>query len=344
MTQEAPLTTQLSWAWIALAIEIDNSFEAASSRAVGRTFRISVAMWTNGLRPLDQDGVTVDELRTRARASCNLGGLERWGWITIGDPNIRRPGYGTHRGVKGDSVLRPTRAGAYALRMWPRVLSEVEERWRERFGSEVVDAFAATLRGIPSAEQMPWSPPEVHPSDGFVTAITNGIPENGDRPLVALLGQALTFLTLEHEHGTRSSLPLAANVIRLVGDEAVRIPDLPRLSGVSKEGIAMAVGYLERRRLARSADRVVRLTVAGRASLADYRHRADELRNDELLSAVRAILGQRDALSKGLVPPDGCWRGEKPYLSQTRRLIADPTGSLPWHPMVLHRGGWPDAS
>jgi hypothetical protein len=128
MTNNAPLTTQLSWVWIALAIEIENSFEVASSRAAGRTFRISVPMWTNGLRLIDRDSITVDEMRTRARASCNLGGLERWGWITIDDPNIRRPGYGTHRCVKGDSVIRPTRAGAYAVRTWPRVVSEVEER------------------------------------------------------------------------------------------------------------------------------------------------------------------------------------------------------------------------
>jgi hypothetical protein len=220
----------------------------------------------------------------------------------------------------------------------------VEERWRERFGGEVVDALAGALRGTSSPGQMPWSPPEVHPSNGFVTATIGGIPESGDRPLVALLGQVLTYLTLEHEHDARSSLPLAANVIRLIGDDAVRIRDLPRMSGVSKEGIAMAVGYLERRRMARSMDRVVQLTVAGRANLEDYRHRAGELRNDELLGAVRTVLEQRDAFSEGLIPPDGCWRGEKPYLSQTRRLIADPTGSLPWHPMVLHRGGWPDAS
>jgi hypothetical protein len=32
------------------------------------------------LRLIDEDGVTVDDLRARARAACNIGGLERWGW------------------------------------------------------------------------------------------------------------------------------------------------------------------------------------------------------------------------------------------------------------------------
>ena len=51
-----------------------------------------------------------------------------------------------------------------------------------------------------------------------------------------------------------------------------------------------------------------------------------------------------NALAGGLVPPPGCWRGEKPYLTQTRRVLAEPAAALPWHPMVLHRGGWPDGS
>ena len=31
-------------------------------------------------------------------------------------------------------------------------------------------------------------------------------------------------------------------------------------------------------------------------------------------SALEAVLAQRDALAAGLVPPEGCWRGERPYL------------------------------
>jgi hypothetical protein len=62
-----------------------------------------------------------------------------------------------------------------------------------------------------------------------------------------------------------------------------------------------------------------------------------------LSGALEAVVAQRDALSAGLDPPEGCWRGDKPYLTQTQRLLADPTGALPWQPMVLHRGGWPDA-
>jgi hypothetical protein len=86
----------LSWLWIAQTIEIDNLVETAGADRVGRCVRISLPMWSNGLRHVDEDGVTVDVLQGRARARCNLGGLERWGWISLGDPSAaRRTGYGT---------------------------------------------------------------------------------------------------------------------------------------------------------------------------------------------------------------------------------------------------------
>ena len=63
-----------------------------------------------------------------------------------------------------------------------------------------------------------------------------------------------------------------------------------------------------------------------------------------LRSALGKVLDQRDALSRGLEPHPGGWRASKPYLEHTRAMVEDPTGVLPRYPMVLHRGGWPDAS
>jgi hypothetical protein len=192
---------------------------------------------------------------------------------------------------------------------------------------------------------MPWSPPEVHPSDGFYTHIIDGLPDDPERPLITLLGQVLTALTADHELNAAVSLPLGANVMRVIGADAVRLRDLPALSGISKEGTAMAAGYLQRRGLAKSGpEHSISLTPKGLHALDDYRHRAVQPTDDELRGALEAVLAQRDALSAGLVPPPGVWRGEKPYLRQTQRLMVDPIGFLPWQPMVLHRGGWPDAS
>jgi len=345
VAKPVPLTTLASWIWIAQVIEVDNAFEAATAERAGRHFRISFPMWSNGLRFIDSDGITVDELRSRAGAACNIGGLERWGWISVGDVGAkRRDGYGSHRGVKGGTVLRPTRAGSYARRIWPLVMRDVEERWRQRFGAPEIDALRDVLSTL--VTPMPWSPPQVGPADGFRTHIVEGgatIPADG--AMLALLGQVLTAFTIDHERDAEVTLPLGANVLRVTGTDTVRIRDLPMLTGLSKEGIAMAVGYLERHHLALPApERSVRLTADGLDALDGFWYQAGRVENGKLFAALEALVAQRDALSAGLVAPAGCWRNEKPYLTQTTRLVADPTAALPWHPMVLHRGGWPDAS
>jgi len=79
-------STLLSQVWIAFAIEADNAVEAAATDRVRRAFRISLPMWSNGLRLIDGGGITAGDLPARAHARCNVPGLERWGWITVGDP------------------------------------------------------------------------------------------------------------------------------------------------------------------------------------------------------------------------------------------------------------------
>jgi hypothetical protein len=343
--EKVPLATLVSWAWIAQTIEIDNAFEALARERVGRHFRISLPMWTNGLRFITEDGITIADLCLRARARCNVPGLERWGWISIEDGRrTKAEGYGTSRNLHDETVLTPTRAGSYARKLWPRVISGVEERWSERFGADVIGELRDTV--VEATHSMPWSPPEVHPADGFFTHVVEGERgTDGESPLIALLGQRLTNLTLEHERRSKLSLPLGAGVVRAIGDEGARIRDLPALTGLSKEAVAMATGYLERHGLAASEpDSRLRLTQLGLDGLAEYRETARASTSDRLRLALAAVVDQRDALAAGLVPPPGCWRGENPYLAQTKRLLADPTGSLPWHPMVLHRGAWPDGS
>jgi hypothetical protein len=314
--ERQPLITLVSWAWIAFVIEVDNDFEARSTGHVGRVFRISFPMWANGLRLIPEDGIPVDELARQAGARCNVAGLERWGWITVGESGgARRAGYGSKRGI------RP----------------EVEARWESRFGASTV----AALRNALTFPELPWAPPEVHSPDGFRTHATSTGDAAAAVPLVVSLGRTLSGLTLEHEREATVSLPLAANVLRVAG----RLADVPRLAGISKEAVAMAANYLVRHKLAeRSPDRTLSLTGAGRAALDDYAARVAQRDDAALRAAVTALLEQRDALSAGFVPPPGCWRGTKPYLAQTERLISDPMSALPRHPMVLHRGGWPDGS
>jgi hypothetical protein len=340
---QAPMTTLLSWAWTAFTIEADNVFEARGRARFGRRFRISLAMWANGLRVIDEGGVTVSDAQAAARAACNLGGLERWGWISVGDPGSgRRPGYGSARGIRADTDLHPTQAGSTARRLWPSVVGRVEEAWRERFGDDVLADLRARLVGDPS---MPWAPPEVHSSDGFFTHVLDGDGRVEAPPLVGLLGQALTARILDAEDGSGVSLPLAADLLRVIDGASVPVKELPVRSGVSKEAIAMAVGFATRRKLAVLApDRSVRLSASGLEALERYRVESAGREPRGLRNALVALLGRTDALAEGLIPPEGCWRAERPYRAQTDRMLADPLGTLPWHPMVLHRGGWPDGS
>lgn len=339
-----PLTALLSWAWIAQVMEIDNAVEAAATGQAGRAFKISLPMWANGLRLIDEGGVTVAQLRSRAGAACNLGGLERWGWISVGDGPGRRAGYGTSSGLRGDTVIAPTRAGRCARRLFPETVGLVEQRWRDRFGAQLVDTLRDLLAD--GSDTLPWALPEVHSSDGFVTHVTGAEHTSRDAPLVVLLGQRLTERTIGQESRSTVSLPLAANLLRALDRDQIAVRDLPARTGLSKEAIAMAVGNLGRRYLAFiGADRTVCLTRRGLDALGSYREKSREDGDgSDLRGALEELLHQTEALAAGLEPPDGCWRSCKPYLSQTRRLLADPPGSLPWHPMVLHRGGWPDGS
>lgn len=79
-------------------------------------------------------------------------------------------------------------------------------------------AAAGQPAGRPYAGLLPYAPPEVHPSDGFRTSLIDGpaTAEENEESLAGLLGQALTSLTAAHERGSRESVPLGANFLRVI--------------------------------------------------------------------------------------------------------------------------------
>ena len=148
------------------------------------------------------------------------------------------------------------------------------------------------------------------------------------------------------------SLAISANVLRVLDEDGVRVRDLPGLSGVSKEGISMAMGILAKHGLAVSGSatdggrgQVATLTPSGRSvqnkcreRLSEIEHRWQERFGGERVTALREALerltgGPRSRLSEGLDPPQGGWRTGEPRKA-----------TLPQYPMVLHRGGFPDGS
>lgn len=142
---------------------------------------------------------------------------------------------------------------------------------------------------------------------------------------------------------------------RVIDDAGVRVRDLQRRAGVSKEAIKMATGILAKRGFividpdpAAARTKLVRPTPRGQAARAAYlqrigaveerwRERFGEDNIRKLRESLERLVvdgtSQGSPLFLGLKPnPDG-WRASVPKPE-----------TLPHFPMVLHRGGYPDGS
>ena len=163
--------------------------------------------------------------------------------------------------------------------------------------------------------------------------------------------------TLDFEEGSPLSLPLSANVFRVLDGDGVPVRELPSLTGISKEAVAVSLTSLAKTDYvvvegAPASKRTIRLTPAGETLRTDQRRlharigkRWDAVRPTSRAAPRRARAHPRssgarcrvDAVSRRLA-------GEQAVRRQTEALLADPRGRLPHCPMVLHRGGWPDGS
>ena len=170
-----------------------------------------------------------------------------------------------------------------------------------------------------------------------------------------LLSGVLYAFTVDFEAEARIALPISANTLRVLDVSGTRLGDLPRLTGVSREGNAMCAAWLERHGCAvRGPDttarrgKVVRLTPKGekaqqkyrrllRATEESWRTRFGAAAIDDLRAALEDVVGdgtfETSPLAPGLIPHPDNWR------ARVRRPEI-----LPHHPMVLHRGGYPDGS
>jgi DNA-binding MarR family transcriptional regulator len=375
-----PLPALLSQVLVAFIIEFDNEFERQMPHRTtghGRTqgqgkvpWLVSMAMWSTCMRFVTADGITVGELTRRARTGTNLAGMQRWGYITIApDPGDTRP-----KPPRSGWVIRPTASGRQAQQVWLPLTGVIEERWAERFGADNMAALIESLQAV--AEKLDpalpdclpilgyglWSTPDgerprdhARPSDHARPATEPGQRTEPRQPradLPTLLSRVLLAFAIEFEHESPVSLAISANVLRVLDDNGVRVRDLPALSGVSNEGISMAMGILTKHGLAVSGPatdggrgQVATLTPTGRSvqnkcreRLSEIEHRWQARFGGETVAALREALERltSDAGSRpyeGLEPPPGGWRAG-----------VRGRDTLPHYPMVLHRGGFPDGS
>jgi DNA-binding MarR family transcriptional regulator len=373
MAAAQPLPTLLSAALVAFTIEVDNEFEremphattiagiggpapprAASRRPVRRPWLVSLVMWSNFMQFVGDEGVTLRELQDLAVIErLPLAGMTRWGYVALApDPAEGRP-----RNPGAASVILPTPAGRRARDVWRRLVPAVERRWQARFGEPQIAALREALGAVVGRldVQLPQYLPILGYGLGAEIPHRERAGASPELPLSALLAQVLLAFTLDFERQSALSIAICANVLRLLGETPVRIRDLPRRSGVSKEAISMAVGFLARNGLVvQAADPVdsrakaVRLTARGGEARTSYlallrgveqrwRRRFGDDTNRRLRLALEQLVGEPDtqgsSLQLGLAPVPGGWRS----------LVSQPL-VLPHYPMVLHRGGYPDGS
>jgi DNA-binding MarR family transcriptional regulator len=366
-----PLATLLSFALVAYTIEVDNAFEqrmphrttvhGKTGDARGAPWLVSLVMWANAMQYVDDEGITVREFRrrtktTQAATRMLLTRLSTWwGYLRV-ETAPDSAGHGP------DSIVRPTAAGREARRIWHELVDTIDGRWCERFGAGTIARLRIALTNVVAAidrelsDYLPilgYGLASHDPDDVRATASRSPARAIGSSlRLSALLSKVLLAFAIEFEEKSDVSLAICANVLRLVGDDAALVRDLPRRSGVSKEAITIATGYLTRHGYATletqatpARAKALVLTPNGRRARERYRDlvaaieeawvaRFGAERVEELRASLEAVTGSDGTpLLAGLEPPPGTWRASLPR-PQT----------LPHFPMVLHRGGFPDGS
>lgn len=375
-----PLVAQLSAALVAFTIETDDEAEqrlphrttsfGGGGGPPGSVWMTSLAMWFNCLRGLDAAGgpLTVAELEREARMPTKLDGMRRWGYVTIdGTGRVKRAA--PRPAAKPSSVLVLTRRGAAAAALWRPLPGEIESRWRSRFGSAAVDRLRGAL--LPIAAAYGRALPDFLPigsANGVglsnddldrSAALAGADADPAGLPLITLLARVLLAFALDYEDGAKLSLGAQLDCVRVLdpsGRDGVALRELPALTGVSKAAVDVLVGRLARvgcvvleplpggargKQLRLTADRGVRAAIAGPARLArtldDWRSRFGADLVAELGAALEPIVGDGtragSPLFAGLGRHELGWRAKAPRPER-----------LPWFPMVLHRGGYPDGS
>ncbi len=334
-----PLYTLLSQVLVALTIELDNEFEHRMPHYTtnyGGSKRdpwlISLVMWSKCLRFVPPEGVRAVELESLARTKTNLDGMRRWGYVT----------------VTKESLIRLTPAGQKADQIWREIFPIMDKRWQARFGQGTIEQLHKTLQALISQmdiDHLPDCLPVL--GYGLFSQPSARKPIAGqphDVTLPALLSRVLLAFAIEFERDSPCSLAIAANVLRVLTENGVRVRDLPVLSGVSAESINMALGILQKKKFAKvtsdaaSRAKLVLLTPLGQEAQEACFERvaAIEIRWKEQWGAN--IQQLRDLLEQLLDKPrpdpyPECWRARLPQ-----------PNTLPHYPMVTHRGGYPDGS
>jgi hypothetical protein len=374
MPRRANLATLLSQALVAFTIEFDNEAESRlphSTTDYGRTpgalyapWLVSMAMYFNCMQHLGEQGITLRELRRLARTETNLRGMHRWGYIYLApDPADRRP-----KPPKADWLVRPKPGGLMAHKIWQPLFAEIEDRWKKRFGAAAVRDLRKALTAI--ATQLDPDLPDCLPIVGYGLASWCPVQKKSKStkpeplrptlgvstlPLPALLARVLYALAIEFEQNSPVSLALSANILRILDEKPTRLRDLPELTGVSTEMVAVSTGWLVRHKYAvldaappPDRGKQIRLNEKGLLAQEAYGRLLLQIEKNwqqrfgaEAINHLRATL--ESLVEDGTADNSPLFAGLEPHPEGWRAKVRNPT-TLPHFPMVTHRGGYPDGS
>jgi hypothetical protein len=391
---DLPVSALLSQALVAFTIELDNEFEHRMSEAGLPGAHLSLVIWSNLLRFLADGPAAARDLAASAlspieRVKFQLGCLERWGFVELqtnaaDGPIARRPtrrkhavgrreGWGSGRGIRGDSIASLTAKGLKSAEIWEPLPVAIEGRWRSRFGKQEIDRLRRSLQAVVDkrAVELP---------QGFVGGRTaewsDSLPprtagDAADPPLSTLLSQALQIFTIEFDREADATLELSAGVLRVLGKQPVRAGDLPHLTGGSPE--KSDIGWELKRYVTVGADRsanrgkVVRLTPLGLRAQQTYLQLVVEIERRweakvgkaeicEIHRSLEELLNRREGdgwlVAEGLKPaPDVLRAGNqtaalgrrsvgvaarkrmRDLVVQTEDFLRDPPANLPHYPL-----------
>jgi hypothetical protein len=366
-----PLSALLSQVLVAFTIEFDNEFERQMPHSTTRhgstpgvthaPWLVSLAMWSNCMQFVGEKGVRVGELESLARTKTNLSGMERWGYIVVEpDPADSQP-----KPPRSDWVIRTTPAGLQAQAIWRPLFGTIENRWDARYGKSEIEQLKESLCAV--VRRIDFDLPDCLPilgyglfskgEDGELRALGSGINQIGSSlPLPVLLSRVLLAFAIEFEREAAFSLAISANIVRALDEKGVWVRDIPLLTGVSKEAIAVVLDFLRKQGVAlagldpsgKTKLQIARLTPKGRAVQDEYHTLIGAIENrwQERFGAA-AIRAIREPLERLFGEPTAqrspLFQCLEPYSDGWRASVPKPN-TLPHYPMVLHRGGFPDGS
>jgi len=138
-----PLSALLSQVLIAFTLELDRELDLRRNAARATTPAPSLAMWSNVLRFVGEQGV--DERRLPALSGISKSAihsmvacLARHGWVVVEpDPSDNRA-----------KIVRLTARGRKLRNVWRPLLAGVEKRWQQRFGKNEIAKLRESLEAV----------------------------------------------------------------------------------------------------------------------------------------------------------------------------------------------------